>query len=412
MRTNIPSVDCLNLFRKSVYIKEGNQGIMDSKEWVKRFEEIYGRKPSPEEYSTALKRNEFLPLQKEVAGKVRQTENDDLELSSTHRQVVTSQVLKEKKPNLILITGVVLACVGLGVGVMNYLTTQWNQLDQVMVEKVLPQKKNSSEMLSSSKISFEMPSESNSEISEQKTADNQNSSNVTKPEISGKKLDLEAMGAGDYSSAYGVWMSTSGRQIIINETDFLPESNWTVKNGILVSMSPGPYTAFVAANNGDYHTDETGDSEDRSKDRLVIRPIRSLVKDSAFYRKSEVASQITSSVQQEIEARLHKYRQEMNYSLKTRSDKLASNFTENSKSHQDVVDWIVNESEADGIKSYYTTTDTISNIQENGDIVSCDVIYTTETVMIDGGSQKGSRTRHFIFKRSGETLLIEDYGAL
>lgn len=318
---------------------------------------------------------------------------------------------------------VLLALIGAG-GLYVYNNTNQQKQEQSTAQA----SSSKSDAKTSSTSSSSNKSEKSSSISGDKSSSSSSteatkssaSSKQDKTETGYKPLDLQALAAGDYSSALGEWVSTSGNRTTITEESFDPQFKWgLIKEDMFATQNVAPISAFLPANRGEVTRDDTGMVADTTKDRLVVYAVRGLIADIVYYRASEVDSDqhktnnsANSDVESEIANRINQYRQDINASLSSRSDQLARNFTQGSKSHQEVVAWIVNESAADGIASYSTTTLSTNNITDDGEIVSCDITYRTVTTKTNGEQVTGTRTRHYIFKRVNGILLIDDYGPL
>lgn len=158
---------------------------------------------------------------------------------------------------------------------------------------------------------------------------------------------------------------------------------------------------------------QISNQDDTTKDRVLVM---SEMYGSFYYRANEKSDKQDASVEgveAQIKERVNQYRKDINRSLATRTDAIADNFVKGSESHRITVDWVVNDSENEGIARYDSTTDSISNIQVSGNTVTCDISYTTITSYTDGRSPAtGHSNRHYVFEKTATGLLIKDFGGL
>lgn len=418
---------------------------MNQKEWIKQFEEINKRKPSPQEFATALKmglfeKDETIKGEKELVKQVQPTEkvvpfsieqagnNHTLEVDgnsttisqfeSVSKEAVDIEAVQRqaqkatsRKWMIGLISGLALLLLaGGGLFAMN----QWNRAN---TEESISQKSAAYSSSSKSQEDNSSSSKSASSSSDEASKSSSETAASSKEETAGptyKPINLDELAAGDHSSVLGDWVSASGNRITVTEDSFHPDMQWGVRDGMFMTGVP-PATSFMPANQGLEVKDEFGNVADFSRDRLVALSVRGSVLDQVYYRETGGASasqNVDSKVVEEITKRVDQYRTDINASLSSRSDQIGRNFTKGSKDHQEVANWVINESASDGIARYDSTTHSIQNVSENGDTVSCDITYSTVTTMTDGSKRTGGQTRHYVFKRVDGKLLIDNFGGL
>ncbi|WP_153051007.1 hypothetical protein [Streptococcus suis] len=348
---------------------------MNQQNFIKQFKKVHGRNPSPVELHQAIQE-----------GRVR----------------VTSRTPFSKR--LFLVLGIAV----LGVG--GYCLKQALQdTGQVKVVKTTPSKQK--EATNASKTTSTSSTSSSSSTS--------TSANIT--ETTSNKMDIEALYKRDLRSVQGEW--TNGQETLkltdklMGDVEVMQHEDGYVEYIVTetgVRTSRIAYFFFPA---GTPTIDLTGalisNQDDTTKDRVLVM---FEMYGSFYYRadeKSDKQDVSVEDVQAQIVERVNQYRKDINRSLATRTDAIADNFVKGSDSHRITVDWVVNDSENEGIARYDSTTDSISNIQVSGNTVTCDISYTTITSYTDGRSPAtGHSNRHYVFEKTATGLLIKDFGGL
>lgn len=245
-------------------------------------------------------------------------------------------------------------------------------------------------------------------------------------------MDISEMKNGDFSSIAGKWRNKYGTTITIQESGFLSfgDVGFPIE-GIQINPddTAGGYLnrnlgAGTTPNTSDYVTFipagiliSDGDNADTSKDRIGMSGTVAGYNDpQVFYRDNELSSSPAPTATEKdymmsyaVDA-INKYRKDINRSLATRQDYIADNFTSTSNSYYlDTVDYIVNQSEADGIKSYDSTTDSITDFKYTKYTITFTLNYTTTTNYIDGTSSTSSHTRYYTLKYDNGVFKIDKF---
>lgn len=348
---------------------------MNQQDFIKQFKKVHGRKPSPAELHQAIQEG---------------------------RVEVTSRNLLSKR----LFLGLGIAVLGVG----GFCLKQALQdTEQVKVVKVTPSKQK--EATSTSKTTSTSSTSSSSSTS----------TTAKTTETTSNKMDIEALYKRDLRSVQGEW--TNG-QDTLRLTDKL-------MGDVEVMQHEDGYVEYIVTETGvrtirmayfffpagtptiDLAGAQISNQDDTTKDRVLVM---SEMYGSFYYRANEKSDKQDASVEgveAQIKERVNQYRKDINRSLATRTDAIADNFVKGSESHRITVDWVVNDSENEGIARYDSTTDSISNIQVSGNTVTCDISYTTITSYTDGRSPAtGHSNRHYVFEKTATGLLIKDFGGL
>lgn len=348
---------------------------MNQQDFIKQFKKVHGRKPSPAELHQAIQEG---------------------------RVEVTSRNLLSKR----LFLGLGIAVLGVG----GFCLKQALQAtEQVKVVKVTPSKQK--EATSTSKTTSTSSTSSSSSTS----------TTAKTTETTSNKMDIEALYKRDLRSVQGDW--TNGQDTLkltdklVGDVEVMQHEDGYVEYIVTetgVRTSRMAYFFFPAGTPTiDLAGAQISNQDDTTKDRVLVM---SEMYGSFYYRANEKSDKQDASVEgveAQIKERVNQYRKDINRSLATRTDAIADNFVKGSESHRITVDWVVNDSENEGIARYDSTTDSISNIQVSGNTVTCDISYTTITSYTDGRSPAtGHSNRHYVFEKTATGLLIKDFGGL
>ncbi|MGV3050773.1 DUF6287 domain-containing protein [Streptococcus hyovaginalis] len=249
--------------------------------------------------------------------------------------------------------------------------------------------------------------------------------------VSEQGMNLSEMKSGDFSSIAGRWVNKNGNIIDIEASGKMytegavnyPIQGFTISNDNTASaylnrnltdgMAPSTrdYVTFIPAS----VSIAGGNTADVTKDRIGLNgTVEGYNDPQVYYRDSEnpmgIATEKDYMMAYAVDT-IEKYRKDVNRSLAERKDYIADSFTSKDNSYYlETVDYILNQSAKDGIKSYDSTTDSITDFQYTNDTITFTLNYTTTTNYTDGRpSTTDSFTRYYTLKYVDGVFLIEKF---
>lgn len=348
--------------------------MMSKKEWITYFEATKGRKPTPLELQEAIKQG-----------------------------IISnpSRLFGVKRKNVLIIISLVIVTLAI---ILIFVRTSEETPHSVTSQ------------------SFSIYSFSTTEASNTSSLGTSTSSSSSSMSDSENHMNLEAIAKGDYSSVSGTWVSENGEVFdpSVGKNNFTSSAYKMIDGSLSRSLDYQEQSAGsggvsfvpvgIAANVSDAQLGIEIPT-DTSVERIIVGGLNTVV----YYRQSDVDKIKTSSSSVElyraISKRIASYRTDVNDSFKTRTDQIADNFTSTSNSYYlEMKDYIINQSAKDAIKSYQTKTDSITDIQQNGDTVTFTLYYTTTISYTDGRADiTQSNQRNYVMKKINGEYRIERF---
>lgn len=243
--------------------------------------------------------------------------------------------------------------------------------------------------------------------------------------VSEQGMNISEMKSGDFSSIKGTWFASDGSKFLIdsdgsvNEVQYITSVRETVPDGSLAtaylvnkSNVGKSYTLSFREANSSSNEPECiilFDDDDDSNG-LTGQPYYRDTSLNAAEKETPTATEKDYMMAYAVDT-IEKYRKDVNRSLAERKDYIADSFTSKDNSYYlETVDYILNQSAKDGIKSYDSTTDSITDFQYTNDTITFTLNYTTTTNYTDGRpSTTDSFTRYYTLKYVDGVFLIEKF---
>uniref|UniRef100_UPI003F693F22 DUF6287 domain-containing protein n=1 Tax=Streptococcus pluranimalium TaxID=82348 RepID=UPI003F693F22 len=235
--------------------------------------------------------------------------------------------------------------------------------------------------------------------------------NITEP-VSEQGMNISEMKRGNFSSVQGTWFASDGAKFIIasdgsvNEVQYITDIRETVPDGSIATaylvnksnVGKSYLLSFILASSGSKEPECIVLFDDDDNNGLSGQ---------TYYRDLSASSEQDTPTATEKDYMMayaidtiEKYRKDVNKSLAERKDYIADSFTSKDNSYYlETVDYILNQSAKDGIKSYDSTTDSITDFQYTKYTITFTLNYTTTTNYTDGRpSTTNSFTRYYTLK--------------
>lgn len=363
---------------------------MNKKEWIVYFESVHGRKPNSTEINRAIKEGTI------ISGKLKSSNN----------------FFKNKR---IIAAGVV----ALGFGFAFFISQ-------------LAQNDNGVDFDSSVvKTSFSKKSDTVESYDE--SMSDSDSSSTSEPASAPKlgQMDIDQIVQGDFTSVDGTWRIPNGQGLAtsfrLQNGQYSPDNSSKQVPISDVAKMDGNYArgTYQVINSGVPQQQNLGymyffpagvsvsgkGTGDESKDRIILGGNGDdwTANSNTVYYSDPTSSE--QEVRQQIDVAINKYRKDINQSLATRQDHIASNFTSTSNpSYIETRDYVVNQSAADKVKSYTSVTNSIENLVIEGDVARFTLHFTTTTAFTDGSvSAPQANNRNYIMKKIDGVYKIESF---
>lgn len=246
--------------------------------------------------------------------------------------------------------------------------------------------------------------------------------NITEP-VSEQGMNISEMRRGNFSSIQGTWFASDGAKFIIasdgsvNEVQYITDIRETVPDGSIATaylvnksnVGKSYLLSFRLASSGSKEPEcivlFDDDDNNGSSGQTYYRDLS-----ASSEQDTPTATEKDYMMAYAIDT-IEKYRKDVNKSLAERKDYIADSFTSKDNSYYlETVDYILNQSAVDGIESYDSTTDSITDFQYTKYSITFTLNYTTTTNYTDGRpSTTDSFTRYYTLKYVDGVFLIEKF---